>query len=194
MRAWIAATWALAASSCAAAGPTPTLEAFDFKAADNLALSLDTRGILRDGAVHVLVPAGTDVTALKPRIRFDAASVEPADGAPNDFTFPATYTLRGASGVTASFTVAVFVGARFPAEITEFRGPEGGKAAIKDGRITLEVKAGTDLSAWRPTVAWVGESLDPASGAPRDFRTPVRYAVTAVDGTQRFYTVTVTTK
>ena len=191
---WWTIAAALSCVSCGGAGTTPTLQSFEFRAEDNLALGTDARGLVKDGAVHVLVPADTNVTALAPRVTHDGASLSPSDGEPRDFTFPVTYTMRSASGDAATFKVVVFAGASFPAEIVDLRGPSSKKATIKGDAISVEVKAGTDLSAWKPTITFRGASLTPGSGVAQDFRTPVRYRVTAIDGTEHYYTATVTAK
>lgn len=59
--------------------------------------------------------------------------------------------------------------------------------------ITASMPCGTDVTALEPVIT-ISEkaSVNPASGLPQDFTNPVIYTVTAEDGTQAFYTVTVT--
>jgi methionine-rich copper-binding protein CopC len=59
--------------------------------------------------------------------------------------------------------------------------------------IAVEVPAGTDVTALAPAIEIsAGASVSPASGAAQDFTNPRTYTVTAEDGTEKTYTVTVT--
>ena len=63
----------------------------------------------------------------------------------------------------------------------------------KDGTITVDVPYGTDVTAIAPeiTTGSVYAKVAPASGEKQDFSKSVVYIVTAEDGTQNKYTVTV---
>jgi len=59
--------------------------------------------------------------------------------------------------------------------------------------ITLALPTGSDLSKIKPTVKVSDKaSVNPASGAEQDFNNPIKYTVTAEDGTQQEYMVTLT--
>ena len=58
--------------------------------------------------------------------------------------------------------------------------------------IALTVPYGTDVTALVPTIAHTGASISPDTGVAQDFTAPVKYTVTAVDGSTKEYTVTVT--
>jgi len=58
--------------------------------------------------ILVDVPAGTDVTALRPTIEFLGAEVAPAPGKPQDFTRPVTYTVTCAKGYVKQYAVRVY--------------------------------------------------------------------------------------
>ncbi|MFP4370001.1 MAG: DUF5018 domain-containing protein [Candidatus Kapaibacterium sp.] len=59
--------------------------------------------------------------------------------------------------------------------------------------VTAEVPAGTDMTSLVPTIAISAKAtIDPTSGEAQDFTQPVVYTVTAEDGSQAVYTVTVT--
>jgi hypothetical protein len=81
-------------------------------------------------------------------------------------------------------------------DITSFMLAEQTGAATIDTvnhTVKIEVKHGTDLSNLAPTITVSeGASISPASGVARDFTGPVAYTVTAEDGTQQTWTVTVT--
>jgi PKD repeat protein len=63
---------------------------------------------------------------------------------------------------------------------------------IVGGNITVTVPYGTNVTALVPTITHNGASINPASGIAQNFTNPIVYTVTAVDGTTRTYTVTVT--
>lgn len=56
--------------------------------------ALGVNGIVNESALTITlqVPFGTDVTALIPAITYTGQSIEPANGAPTDFSLPVTYT------------------------------------------------------------------------------------------------------
>ncbi|MFW6232879.1 MAG: DUF5018 domain-containing protein, partial [Bacteroidota bacterium] len=59
--------------------------------------------------------------------------------------------------------------------------------------VTAEVPAGTDMTSLVPTIAISAKAtIDPTSGEAQDFTQPVVYTLTAEDGSQAVYTVTVT--
>jgi hypothetical protein len=57
--------------------------------------------------------------------------------------------------------------------------------------IAIEVPHGTDVTAMIASITHTGVSISPASGAAADFSSPVTYTVTAENGAQRLYIVTV---
>ena len=63
---------------------------------------------------------------------------------------------------------------------------------INGTAITAMVPFGTDVTALEPTVTISQEAtVSPASGQAQDFSSPVTYTVTAEDGSEATYTVTV---
>ncbi|WP_162418554.1 PKD domain-containing protein, partial [Cyclobacterium roseum] len=70
-----------------------------------------------DQEVTILVPFGTDVTALSPEFTFDGSGVSPASGVEQDFTNPVVYTITGSDGSSADWTVSVTVASGFAAKI-----------------------------------------------------------------------------
>ncbi|MFZ2958395.1 MAG: LamG-like jellyroll fold domain-containing protein [Candidatus Ozemobacteraceae bacterium] len=57
--------------------------------------------------ISLLVPTGTDRTALKPTITHSGTSLSPDTGAVQDFTSPVTYTVKDADGNTRAYIVTV---------------------------------------------------------------------------------------
>ena len=69
-------------------------------------------GVINEGAktIAVIVPEGTNVTALVPLIIVsDKATVRPGSGVVNSFTHPVAYTVTAEDGSTAVYTVTVIV-------------------------------------------------------------------------------------
>jgi len=64
---------------------------------------------LANGTISKIYPKGTNVTSLTPTIVHTGVKVEPASGAPQDFTNSVTYTVTAESGKTKSYTVTVTV-------------------------------------------------------------------------------------
>ena len=59
--------------------------------------------------------------------------------------------------------------------------------------VTLDVEAGTDVTTLIPTIEIsTNATIDPASGVSQDFTTPVEYTVTAENGDEQIWTVTIT--
>jgi hypothetical protein len=53
------------------------------------------------------------------------------------------------------------------------------------------VPYGTDVTSLTPEIIYTGVSISPASGEAQDFTNPVTYVVTAADGSDAAWTVTV---
>ena len=81
-------------------------------------------------------------------------------------------------------------------DITNFDVPnQVGEETIDDieHTVTLDVEAGTDVSELVPTIEIsTNATIDPASGVSQDFTTPVEYTVTAENGNEQIWTITVT--
>ncbi|KZS39949.1 hypothetical protein AWE51_09920 [Aquimarina aggregata] len=76
-------------------------------------------------------------------------------------------------------------------EITSFSINEQ-QGAIDNKIITLELAAGTDITALTPVIEHTGESIAPENGSTQDFTSPVVYTVVAENGDTQEFTVIVT--
>lgn len=84
------------------------ITSFIFKQADNAAfINADVTGTFTADTILLVVPAETDITALKPAVSFTGKSVSPADGAVQNFSAPVTYTVTAEDGSTKKYVVAV---------------------------------------------------------------------------------------
>ena len=161
-----------------------------------------------DGSeICLTVPHGTALTALVATFNTTGVKVE-AGGAVQtsgttavDFTSPVTYKVTAEDGSVKKYTVTV-TEARSPAkEITAFSFNElspAVTAAIKDTSISLFLPYGINSTALTATFTTTGVKVE-AGGAVQisgttavDFSNPVTYTVTADDGSEKMYTVTVT--
>lgn len=175
------------------ADSTKTLGSFAFDG-----LNPSVTGVVYEATrtIEVTVPYGTDVTALVPTVTHGGASLLPASGVPQDFSVPVTYTVTAADGSTAEYTVHVTIASNTSKEALDFR--FAGLSPVVQGlineanhTITATVPYGTNVTALAPTFSHSGASVQPASGIPQDFSSPVAYTVTAADGSTAVYTVTV---
>lgn len=165
-------------------------------AKDIIAFSiLGIDGIINGTTIRLVVPNGTDLTALIPTITITGASVSPGSLVPNDFTTPATYTVTAADNTTKTYTVTVLTASQTEKDIIRFtiNGLDAIIASTSEttGTISINMPNGTDLTALSPVVSITGVSVAPASGQTVDFSNPVDYVVTAADGSTKTYTVTV---
>ncbi len=152
-------------------------------------------GVIDDVAhtVAVTVPFGTDVTALTPTISLSTgASVTPASGVVQNFTSPVQYTVTALDASTQVYTVTVSVALATTKDITAFSITSPSATGVISGtNIAVNVPFGTNVTALVPNITITGASVSPASGVAQDFTSPVAYTVTALDGSTKVYTVTV---
>ncbi|PLX02460.1 MAG: hypothetical protein C0594_11925, partial [Marinilabiliales bacterium] len=98
--------------------------------------------------------------------------------------------------VIAEFVIGGTPALSSAAEILNFTLPEQtGQANINSGNasVDIEVLNGTDISNLTPDITVSAyASISPLSGTIQDFTTPVTYTVTAQDGSQKVWTITVT--
>ncbi len=158
--------------------------------------------------IAVTMPFGTDVTALIATYTTTGttvmvgATVQTSGTTPNNFTGPVIYTVTGADGLTATYTVNVTVASANAKEITtySFNGFASSPGIVDQVNKTIEVTLlpGTDVTALVATFTFIGTavSVGPAAQTstvtPNDFTLPVVYTVTAADSSTVNYTVTVT--
>ncbi len=69
----------------------------------------DVTGVITGTNIALSLPAGTDVTALKPTVLQNGNIVNPANEVAKDFTSPQTYTVTAQDGSTKVYTVTATV-------------------------------------------------------------------------------------
>lgn len=155
--------------------------------------------------ISLIVPNGTDVTALIPTITFVGESLSPLSGVAQNFTSPVTYTVTAENSSTVSYTVTVTIappGASSDKAITAFSFDSFNpvvEATINESikQISATVPHGTDLTNLVASFTHTGVSIvvggtPQVSGATvNDFTNLVEYVVNAEDGTSAAYLVIV---
>lgn len=144
------------------------------------------------GTILVMVPEGTDLSAVAPTIKLPAsAQVSPASGVAQNFSFsgttPITYRVfNGNLFNTYQVTVK-----EIKAEITTFRIAE--KTGIIDQKnksIKIYLPVGTDLKNVSPAIEFTsGASIMPNQNGTVDLSSPLKYTLTYMGQTFQ-YTVT----
>jgi hypothetical protein len=145
--------------------------------------------------ITLTVPFGTNLTQLTPTIVTSPMStVSPASGVQQDFSSPVMYTVTAEDLSTKDYLVTV-TAAKNPAKrITSFKINDLDAMITEATKtITLTLPFNTDLHALSPTITHTGMSINPASGAARDFSSTQTYTVTAEDNTTQDYMVMVST-
>jgi len=145
------------------------------------------------GTVAVVMPYGTNVTALTPTIEVSQyATIDPASGVAQDFTNPVTYTVTAQDNSTKAWTVTVTVQ------------PASNDATVSSTVYTVSNVDGTITNVpYNATLATFKSNITPAAGATfevyqsdgttvaTDLQTGYKLICTAQDGsTTKTYTIT----
>src|SRR6185437_1497102 len=166
-------------------------------------------GIINGTNIAVTVPYGTDVTALTPTFQTTGKSVavgdriQPSGVTPTNYTAPVVYTVTAADSTTQNYTVTVTVAPIGANAITAFSlsataGAIGTAGTINGTNIAVTMPYGTNVTALVATFQTtgqkvaVGTAIQTSGSTPNNFSSPVIFTVTAADGTNQNYTVTVT--
>lgn len=173
---------------------------FKLNSSANADLSADVNGFIGSDTIDLRVPQGTVVTALSPEISFLGDKIEPPSGTVQNFTNPIDYKVTARDGSVKNYraSVSFFINNT----INRFSFPAGNNVGklgtaidchgtISGTNITVDVPAGTDVTALVPTIDAAGATLSPASGTAQNFTTPISYTVTPTSGAAQTYTVTV---
>jgi hypothetical protein len=101
-------------------------------------------------SVAITVPAGTDVSALRPEIYYKGVSVSPMSGQARNFTTPVIYMVLAADGTDQPYTVSVLKDTSIPPVVDA---PGGGKVDVgvgTDGKPLVFVEFPTYI--YSPTI------------------------------------------
>ncbi|AIY14447.1 DUF5018 domain-containing protein [Cellulophaga baltica] len=174
------------------------LQTVSFEVVDELSTEKEITSFIVNGVagtttgttIDVVLPEGTDLTALAPVIIHTGASISPESETSQDFTNAVIYTVTAQDQTIQEYSVTLTVEGNEAKDITDFI-IDGVAGIITGTNISLTLPAGTDVTALSPTVIHTGASVNPTSGVAQDFTNPVEYTVTATDGTTKMYNVTV---
>jgi hypothetical protein len=148
-----------------------------------------------EGNVTVRVYEFADITKLIPVVRVSPnATISPASGTTIDFTDPVQYTITAQNGSSIEFTVTVEIVLSNEKKLLSFIIPNiTGNITIDNvGNITVGVYQFIDITKLTPIVTVsLNATVSPASGTTIDFTNPVQYTITAQDGSETTFTVTV---
>jgi hypothetical protein len=180
--------------------PPPSLEnsmlTFDFNGLDPVVTgNVDETTFI----VTLIVPYGTDLVTLVPTITIsDNATVSPASDVEQDFTNDVVYTVTAENGDEQPYTVSITIAQNTENSILTFDFNELDPAVIGSidevsHIVTLLVPYGTDLATLVPSLTISDNAtVSPASDVEQDFTNDVVYTVTAENGDEQPYTVSVT--
>lgn len=152
----------------------------------------DAEGVINGDNIAITIPYAMDLAAVKPEITISEFAVLVA---PDTLKVGGnTYTVTSEDGSKRTYTVTI---TRTPVatgrQILSFTyGAVAGTIDQVNGTISLELPAGTSTT-FAPTIKLSDfATVTPASGEAQDFSKPVKYKVTAQNGSTNTYTVTVT--
>ena len=152
----------------------------------------DAEGVINGNNIAITIPYAMDLATVEPEIAVSefAALTAPASLKEGENT----YTVTSKGGAERVYTVTI---TRTPVatgrQILSFTyGAVAGTIDQVQGTIKLELPAGTSTT-FAPTIKLSDfATVTPASGESQDFSKPVKYKVTAQNGSTNTYTVTVT--
>lgn len=152
----------------------------------------DAEGVINGNNIAITIPYAMDLATVEPEIAVSefAALTAPASLKEGSNT----YTVTSEDGSKRTYTVTI---TRTPVatgrQILSFTyGAVAGTIDQVQGTIKLELPAGTSTT-FAPTIKLSDfATVTPASGESQDFSKPVKYKVTAQNGSTNTYTVTVT--
>lgn len=151
----------------------------------------DAVGTINGDKISITVPYAEDLTKAKADIEYSEFAKITAPSALKEGTN--SYTVTSESGKTRNYTVTITRAAVATGnQILSFR--YGSAEAVIDqarGTITMELPAGSSSTFAPIIVVSPYATVSPASGQKQSFAKPVKYKVTAQDGTTNTYTVTV---
>lgn len=152
---------------------------------------------MNDGAAHIIVSGGTEVIGPTPYYYFwnDPAS-QTSQLATQLYPGPVQIVVVDENGCTDSLTIVVQPYLSDNDILTLTLPTQTGAAVISAANhtVTIEVSSGTGLTNLSPTITFSDcATMNPVSGTMQDFSSgPVPYTVTAMNGTQQVWMVTVT--
>lgn len=178
------------------------ITSFTFRTDQNPGLSRNVSGQISGDTIYVTVPYGTNLSSLQPSIKITGTSVDPASGSNCSFVTNPLFTVTAEDGSKHTYKAIVTAESGANKDITSFKFTNAANPVdlssdyagiIGTNTINVVLPTGTNLTNLVPELTITGVSVNPLSGTAGNFSTPQSYTVTALDGTTKTYTVTVTT-
>lgn len=146
--------------------------------------------------VNVVMPYGVSLNSLTPIIEVSVgATINPLSGVAQNFTDSVIYIVKAQNGNEQQWVVKVVNELNTENDILSFTvASQVSPAAINSGvhTVNLIVGLGTSLTSITPTITVSPDAaVNPASGIAQNFTNAVNYTVTAQDGTQQIWVVTI---
>lgn len=152
----------------------------------------DAEGVIDGDNIAITIPYAMDLAAVEPEITISESAAFTAPDALKEGEN--TYTVTAEDGTERVYTVTITrTAVATGRQILSFTyGAVAGTIDQVNGTISLGLPAGTSTT-FAPAIR-VSDfaTVTPASGEARDFSKPVKYKVTAQNGSTTTYTVTVT--
>lgn len=159
------------------------------------------------GTVAISVPYGTKTSSLVALFESTGSGVfvgsvsQKSGNTSNDFSSPVKYTVEAVDGSTKDYIITVSIAADSSKAITSFYIVDPisiGEIDESKRSISVTVPYSTTLSnlvaAFTTTGAMVtiGSTSQTSGSTQNDFTSPIKYSITAADGTSVDYTTTIT--
>jgi hypothetical protein len=181
------------------AASTNSILSFSFSKLKNASLSSDVFGVINGENIEISLPANTNITALIPSIVHNGKLIDPDTTVSKNFTQPVLYTVTADDNSKKVYTVTVRMPLTNDKSITSFIFSSADNPSLTDdvtgiitgNTIELKVPNGTDITNLKPSINFLGASINPNSGIAQNFTNPVSYKVTASNGSFINYIVTV---
>lgn len=148
--------------------------------------------VFGDNEIRLTLSESWDLTSVSPQITVsEGATISPDPSIPQDFSKPVQYTVTAENGDSRVYTISIQMPIADGNEILSFR--LAGCDGIIDGEvITVYVPSDVDLHSIAPEItASHKATISPDPTIPQDFTSRVRYTVTAENGSERSYLVSV---
>ncbi len=177
---------------------------FTFPVSKNPALAGDVTGLIADPVITLEVPHSTDLTSMIAEYTTNSTHVEVNSNVqssgitPNNFSNPVEYTVTADNGVKRVYSVVVNKAPSEEKSLTAFSiNGIAGEIDESAGTVSVKLPPKTQQGSLKAVFSTAGKSVS-AEGAVQesgvtvnDFSRPVKYTVTAEDGSKKEYTVTV---
>lgn len=149
--------------------------------------------------ISISLPHGTDVSALQASISISAeATIYPKTVKAQDFSSPVTYTITAEDGSKQDYIATITVLKSSKCSILEFSFKNLTPSVIgaideSTKTISLSVPKDTDVTVLVPTIIISEDAVvNYKSGEKQNFSNPVKYILTAQDGSKKEYNILIT--